>query len=195
MAQPRVSQEKTEEVLDLGKFIPAEGEETKAVEEGEAIYDLEDGEDQGGLFKVPYWQILYSHPYLGKRGGGVLGRITKRKEKGCGEKRRFAVSAIANRFMLRGFMRNPAFSFWSAKINRKDEMSGKGVGKIGAGGQTVQCGNLQCNEIVLATAKEPVWYSLPRGKKSSKMDWTRISKRGRETEGSWHPYKRDPIFR
>ena len=37
--------------------------------------------------------------------------------------------------------------------------------------------------------------SLPRGKKSSNRDWTRISKRGRETEGSWHPYKRDPIYR
>ena len=47
----------------------------------------------------------------------------------------------------------------------------------------------------LATASNPVWYSLPRGKKSSKRDWTRISKRGRETEGSWHPHKRDLIYR
>ena len=34
-----------------------------------------------------------------------------------------------------------------------------------------------------------------RGKKDVKRDWTRISKRGRETEGSWRLYKRDPVYR
>ena len=179
LAQPGVSKDQIEE----------DGEGTTAVEEGEAIYDEE---DEGALYKVPYWQTLCSPGFLGKRGGGVLGRITKKDENGFMEKRRFVSSASANRFMLRGFMRNPAFSFWSLKNYRKDDMSGK---VEGGGSAPVQCGNLQCNEIVLATANHPVWYSLPRGKKSIKRDWTRISKRGRETEGSWHPYKRDPIYR
>ena len=41
----------------------------------------------------------------------------------------------------------------------------------------------------------PTSASGARGKKAINRDWTRISKRGRETEGNWHPYKRDALYR
>ena len=177
LAQTGVSQDQIEE------------EGAKAVEEGDAKFD---DEDEGSLYKVPHWQTLYCTSYMAKRGGGVLARITKKEEKGFEEKRIFESSASANRFKLGGFMRNPAFSFWSPKIDRKDDISDK---MEEGGSAPLQCGNVQCNKILLATARDPVWYPYPIGKKSIKRDWTRISKRGRETEASWHPYKRDPIYR
>ena len=145
LAQPGVCQEQIEEVLDLGQFIPEEVEDTNTVEEGDAVYDVEDEEneeDNGAIYEMPNWKTLYSPRYLGKR-GGVLGRITKREEK-------------------------------------EDNLSARANEGLGVGGS------------------DPVWYSLPRGKKSIKnrnWNWNRISKRGRETEGTWLPYKRDSTIR
>ena len=197
MAQPGVRQEQIEEVLDLGQLIPEEVEDTNTVEEGDAVHDVEDVEDEedeedkGAIYEVPYWKTLYSPRYIGKR-GGVLGRITKREEKEVGKKRRFGAKMPRNRKMKNWTWKviemltddnkfrsieNPAIVYQSPQINRKYHLSSRANEGIDGGGS------------------DPVWYSLPRGKKSIKKDWTRISKRGRETEGTWHPYKRDPTIR
>ena len=159
----------------------------------EDVEDEEDEEDKGAIYEVPYWKTLYSPRYIAKR-GGVLGRITKREEKEVVEKRRFGakrprnrkfknwtwngrqmrVLTDDNRFRSIG---NPAIAYQSPKIIGKEDLSGRANEGLDVGGI------------------DPVWYSLPRGKKSIKRDWTRISKRGRETEGTWHPYKRDPTIR
>ena len=196
MAQPGVSQEQLEEVLDLGQFIPEEVEDTNAVEDGDAVYDVEDEEDEedkGAIYEVPYWKTLYSPQYIGKR-GGVLGRITKMEENKGVEKRRFGAKRPQNRKMLTFLLlpkviemftddnrfrsiENPAIAYQSPKSNIKDDLSSRANEGIDGGGS------------------EPVWYSLPRGKKSIKRDWTRISKRGRKTEGTWQPYKRNSTIR
>ena len=173
MDKPMVSQMEMKEDLDLEQGIPPPPYE----DVDEEVQEDDDEEKTKRIYNVPYMRTAYS-PRVGKR-GGAMDRIMKREEQEIWQKRRFGspspwIGQASNNLLARDKYEDLSMSkalspFWLP------------ISSMGA--------------ARLAPARDPVWYTLPRGKKSSKRDWTRISKRGRETEGSWHPYKRDPIYR
>ena len=171
--KPMVTEKDLQEELDMAQVKPPPAYEN-VEEEGQ---EGDDEENTNSILNVPYMHTAYS-PRMGKRGGGAMQRIMKRKEKEIWQKRRFGglsprssqVSKYKNLSMSKALS-----PFWLATTS------------MGARGK----------KAIKSEDEEEDEEEEGRGrwKKSIKRDWTRISKRGRETEGSWHPYKRDPMNR